>query len=226
MRIACIGSHPDDVELAMGGTIFLLKKHNHKILLIDLTNGEPTPFGDIETRKRESTKAAEIMNVDRITLTQPNRYLQDTIEARKELAKVFREFKPDLLFTHYEFDVHPDHKAANSITEAARFYSKLTKSDIPGEPFFPKKILYYFPNHVQIQLLPSFCADITDYIEHKEKVLKTYESQFIKSGKMSMIEELMETNRYYGIRIGALFAEPFYSRETLNINFLSKLFNS
>jgi bacillithiol biosynthesis deacetylase BshB1 len=226
LRIICIGAHPDDVELSMGGTILKLQKSHHEILLVDLTNGEPTPFGDPETRKKESTQAADILGVSRITLQHPNRYLQDSLDVRKDLARVFRDFKPELIFTHYEFDVHPDHKAASSLTEAARFYSKLTKSDIPGEPFFPPKILYYFPNHVHIQLLPSFCVDITDYIETKEKVLKTYESQFIKSGKSDLLDEFFETNRYYGIRIGTLFAEPFYSRETININYFSKLFST
>jgi N-acetylglucosamine malate deacetylase 1 len=60
-RIICIGAHPDDVELSMGGTVQVLKKAGHEILLLDLTNGEPTPFGTVETRKKESENAKNIL---------------------------------------------------------------------------------------------------------------------------------------------------------------------
>ena len=73
----------------------------------------------------------------RRTLTQPNRYLFDTVEARIELAQVMREFRPRTLFVPYADDAHPDHIAASAIAVAARFYAKFTKTDMLGEPFFP-----------------------------------------------------------------------------------------
>ncbi|MCB1179484.1 MAG: PIG-L family deacetylase [Leptospiraceae bacterium] len=224
MKIICIGAHPDDVELAMGGTVLKLVDSGHEILLLDITNGEPTPFGSEEIRNIESKKASKLLGVERITLNLPNRYLMDTIEARKEIAGVLREFRPEIIFTHFDYDAHPDHISASSLTVASRFYSKLTKSDIKGEPFFPKKIIYYFPNHIHLNLLPSFCVDISAYIEKKEEVLKTYESQFLKPGKVQFLEENFEINRYYGIRIGKLFAEPFYLKETLDADLLISLF--
>ncbi len=223
MKIACIGAHPDDVELSMGGTVLLLKDLGHEILLIDLTNGEPTPFGSPETRKEESTKAAELLGVKRITLDGKNRYLLDDIELRKQLANLFREFQPEILFTHYEFDVHPDHIGACQITQAARFYSKLTKCDLAGNSFFPSHIIYFFPNHVHINLLPSFCIDISNYIQKKRQVLESYVSQFIKKGNGTVIEHAIEVNRYFGIRINKQYAEPFFIRESLDLNFYSRL---
>ncbi|MCX7999491.1 MAG: PIG-L family deacetylase [Leptospiraceae bacterium] len=223
MRIACVGAHPDDVELSMGGSILLFRSLGHEVLLIDLTNGEPTPFGSEEIRKKESEKAALILDVKRQTLSFQNRFLFDEVQVRKELAKIFREFQPTIIFTHYEYDIHPDHIAASKITEGARFYSKLTKSDIQGEPFFPSQIVYYFPNHTHINLMPSFCIDITQYISKKKEVLKCYESQFLKKGKGEVIEKSIAVNRYYGIRIQTEYAEPFFLRETINLNFFSNL---
>lgn len=225
MKIVCIGAHPDDVELSMGGSILLFRSLGHEVVIIDLTNGEPTPFGSEEIRKRESTEAAQILDVMRQTLPYPNRFLFDTIEIRKNLASLFREYKPDFIFTHYEFDLHPDHIASSKITESARFYSKLTKSDIVGEPFFPSNLIYYFPNHTHIQLLPSFCIDISKFILLKKKVLECYQSQFIKKGNGIVIQNCLDVNRYYGIRIQTEYAEPFYIRETLNLNLFSKLLN-
>ncbi|MDX1958515.1 MAG: PIG-L family deacetylase [Leptospiraceae bacterium] len=224
MKIVCIGAHPDDVELAMGGTVALLTNLGHEVTILDLSNGEPTPCGDVETRAMESSQAAKLLGVKRITLDNPNRFIFDTIEARKKLATVFRELRPELIFTHYEFDFHPDHVESSALTEAGRFYSKLSKSDIEGEPFFPEKILYYFPNHVYLNLHPSFLVNISEFIETKEKVMNCYHSQFIKKGNGIMIKNCIDVNRYYGIRIGADYAEPFYSKTSVDICYFSNLF--
>jgi len=50
MKIAVIGPHPDDQELAMGGTIALLAQQGHSVALVDATDGEPTPFGSVGFR--------------------------------------------------------------------------------------------------------------------------------------------------------------------------------
>ena len=97
----------------MGGTICLLLAQGHEVVLCDLTNGEPTPQGTPERRAVEAAEAARLLGVKRrITLTLPNRYLQDTIEARVPVAEVIREVRPDVLFAPYWVDAHPDHVAA------------------------------------------------------------------------------------------------------------------
>ena len=57
--IVVVGPHPDDQELGMGGTIARLARQGHAVHLIDMTNGEPTPFGSVETRAKESAAAAK-----------------------------------------------------------------------------------------------------------------------------------------------------------------------
>ena len=133
----CIGAHPDDVEIGMGATVAGMVRRGMKVVIVDLTNGEPTPHGTPEKRAAESAEAARILGAERRTLTQRNRYLFDTVEARTELAEVIREYRPRMLFVPYADDTHPDHIAASSIAVAARFYSKFTKTEMSGEPFFP-----------------------------------------------------------------------------------------
>ncbi len=224
MKILCIGSHPDDVELSMGGAILRMVRANHEVVVLDLSNGEPTPFGSVETRKKESKKASEIMGIRRFELDFPNRFIMDSIDGRKKIAAFIRTVQPEILFTHFEFDSHPDHTECCKLIEGARFYSKLSNSDIPGEPFYPRKILYYFPNHIKLDIHPSFCVDIGDFVEKKKQILECYESQFIKNGNGRVIEECILANRYFGQRIGKLSAEPFHSRETLDVIELAGLF--
>lgn len=226
INIACIGAHPDDVELSMGGTIMSMIEAGHNVFIIDLTDGEPTPCGSKEIRKLESDSTAKMLGVKRITLDLPNRYIQDTIEARKILAEVLRKVKCKYIFTHYEFDDHPDHSSACKIVEGARFYSKLTKSDIPGDPYYPSKIIYFFPNHVNLNLLPSFLVDISRHLGQKKSLLECYESQFLKKGKGKVIEDILLTNKYHGSRIQKEAAEPFYIRDGLDILEINKLFTN
>lgn len=223
-KILCIGAHPDDVELSMAGSIFRMKEVGHEVVLLDITDGEPTPFGSVEIRAKESQRSANFLGVKRYTLDLPNRFVEDTIENRKKIASVFREIKCDYIFTHYEFDSHPDHSAVSRLTEAARFYSKLTKSDIKGEPFYPHRIIYYMPNHIKLNLEPSFCVDISPYMQEKKKILECYESQFLKKGDGIVIQECIDVNHYFGIRIGVEYAEAFYMRETPGIMEIGKLF--
>jgi bacillithiol biosynthesis deacetylase BshB1 len=217
MKILCIGAHPDDVELSMAGTILTLNKIHHTVHILDLSNGEPTPFGSIEIRNEEKEKAAKILNLKRDCLDLDNRFILETIENRKKLASYFRKFQPEIIFTHYEYDSHPDHISSSNLVDSSKFYSKLTKSDIQGEPFFPKRIIYFFPNHIKLKLEPSFIVDISPYINKKKEILESYHSQFIKKGNGKIIEETIAINRYYGIQIGVEFGEPFYIRESLGI---------
>ncbi len=223
-KIICIGAHPDEVELSMGGSVLRLLDAGHEVTILDISDGEPTPHGSVEIRKEERTKAADLLGVKRITLDLKNRYIEETVENRIKLAEVFREIRSEYIFTHYDYDVHPDHIAVSKLTDSARFYSKLTKSDIKGEPFFPERVIYYFPNHIKLNLEPSFCVDISPYIERKRQVLECYESQFIKKGQGAFIRESLEANRYFGLRIHTEYAEPFFMRDTVGILEIGKLF--
>src|SRR3954470_5133927 len=93
--ILVFGPHPDDQELGMGGTVSKLVKQGHKVHLVDMTNGEPTPFGSVETRAREAAEAAKILGVGRTLVGLPNREVVHSIEARHAVAAVIRRHRPD-----------------------------------------------------------------------------------------------------------------------------------
>ncbi len=221
----CIGAHPDDVEIGMGATVAKMVREGWKIAVVDLTNGEPTPRGNPEIRARESAAAAELLGVERRTLTQPNRYLFDTVEARTELAECIRELQPRLLFVPYPTDAHPDHIAAASIATAARFYAKFTKTDMTGEPFYPAKVYRYMAVHLSLVVEPSFVVAVEERdLQAKLDVLRTYDSQFGRDSKNAGILETMERlARVWGSKIGADAGEPFYAVEPVGISSLSGL---
>src|SRR3954464_5928214 len=102
--ILIIGPHPDDQELGMGGTILKLVSQGHRVHLVDMTNGEPTPLGSPEIRARESAAAAKVLGVSRSLLGLPNREVVHSIDARHKLAAVIREHQADWLFVPYPID--------------------------------------------------------------------------------------------------------------------------
>ena len=172
-----IGPHPDDQELGMGGTIARLVSQGHRVHLIDMTNGEPTPRGSIETRAKESAAAAKVLGVERTLLGLKNREVVHDLASRHKLAALIRVHKPNVMFLPYPVDAHPDHVAVTRICEDARFDAKLSKTDIPGEPWYPKRIIYYYCTHLRMNFQPTFCIDISDQIEQKIAACHCYESQ-------------------------------------------------
>lgn len=217
-----VGPHPDDQELGMGGTIAVLKSQGHRVHLLDVTNGEPTPFGDVETRAKESAAAASTLGVERTLLGLKNREVTHNVESRHRMAAAYRTIRPDVIFLPYPTDAHPDHVAVTRIGEDARFDAKLTKCDIPGEPWYPKRIIYYFCTHLRMSFQPTFCIDISSKIDVKLKAVACYHSQF--GVNKSPVPEMVRTLcGYFGGRIGTAYAEPFFSYEVLGFGGLDQL---
>jgi bacillithiol biosynthesis deacetylase BshB1 len=220
--ILVVGPHPDDQELGMGGSIALLVSQGHAVHLVDMTDGEPTPLGTPQTRAKEAAEAARILGVGRTLLGLPNRQVVHSVEARYRLAAVIRVHRPDWIFLPFPIDAHPDHVAVTRIGEDARFDAKLSKSDIPGDPWYPKRIIYYYCTHLRMNFQPNFCLDISRHIETKMAAVLAYPSQFVANN--SPVPQMVRTMAsFYGGRIGVEYAEPFFTYEMLGFAGLDQL---
>jgi N-acetylglucosamine malate deacetylase 1 len=222
-----IAPHPDDAELGMAGTILLLREEGAKVGVLDLTDGEPTPHGSPAIRQRETEAATAVLGLDwRGNLGLPNRSLTADLAARARLAGILRQLRPRVVFAPYWEDAHPDHIAGSALTDAARFWAKLTKTDLPGEPHYPGRLLYYFSVHLRIHPRPSFVIDITSHIDKKMQALACYRSQFIEGRPTTaptLLDDLRDRARYWGWAIGAGYGEPFLSREEIGLRSLRDL---
>jgi LmbE family N-acetylglucosaminyl deacetylase len=130
------------------------------------------------------------------------------------------------LLAPYWVDAHPDHVAATELIEAARFWSKLTKTRMPGAPHYPSRILYYYCVHLRLAQQPSFVLDISDHWPRKQAAISCYHSQFVagRSGQSPTLLEQFETDAaYWGKQIGTRYGEPLISREPLGLSALSSL---
>lgn len=223
LDVIAVGAHPDDVEIGCGGTLAALVQKGYRVGVVDLTDGEPTPLCDnVEIRLAEAAEASAIMGIHkRITLNLPNRRLFDTFEARIALAREFRRYRPSLVLGLGAKTslASPDHWQAVQITDAAVFYSRLSKWDQYFDDRPTHRIsrqLYYFlsfePNTGGID--NPIVMDISDHLEVKLAAIRAYKTQFPPE-KEHLFQRVEALAISYGQAAGFTAGEVFSSTRTL-----------
>ena len=226
LNLLVVAPHPDDAEISVGGTILRCKAEGMSVGVVELTDGEPTPHGTPERRRQETAAATAVLGLDwRHCLGLPNRSLENDLTSRRALAEVFRLTRPEVILAPYWEDAHPDHVAASALSDAARFWAKLSRSDLAGEPYHPPRIYYYWSIHLRIHPKPAFVLDVTNHIEVKLKSVECYGSQLEgrPTDPPTLLDNIRDRARYWGWTIGAAYAEPFASREEIGITSLNAL---
>jgi bacillithiol biosynthesis deacetylase BshB1 len=231
LDVLVVAPHPDDAEISVGGTIVRCLDEGMRVGIVELTDGEPTPNGTREIRAQETEAASTALGVSwRENLGLPNRQLQHTLETRQALANLFRKTRPGIILAPYWEDAHPDHVVASELVDAARFWSKLTRTDEPGqvplegEPFWPPRLFYFWSIHLRIHPKASFVLDISNQIDRKMEAVRCFESQVIEGRSTehpTILDDIRDRARYWGWTIGTAFAEPFACREEVGIDSLS-----
>jgi LmbE family N-acetylglucosaminyl deacetylase len=215
LDVIAVGAHPDDIEIACGGTLAKLAQQGYRVGIIDLTDGEPTPISPgPEVRLAEARQAAATLGVARrVTLDLPNRRLFDTFEARVALAKEFRKYRPRLVIGLGASTpmASPDHYQAKLITEAGVFYSKLTKWDaqFDGLPVHVvPAFLYCFLAFRTLQPAAenAIVFDISDVLEKKLAAIACYKTQFPPE-KAQFLERFRAYAEQQGMAAGFLAGE-------------------
>lgn len=231
--VLAFGPHPDDVELAMGGTLLKLAAFGYRTGIVDLTSGEMGTRGTPAERRRESEEAARLLGVTvRRNLDLGDGRLSPSDDAKRAVARVLRELRPSLAFTNYPENNHPDHSAAGPLVAEAAYLAGLVKLDVDGGPHRPNRVLYYLVPH---KVPPSFVVDVTEFHDRKMKAVRAYRSQLFDSGRdapetyisqpgfLSRIEAI---DRYHGALIDVDFGEAFYVREALRVDDPVKFFGT
>ena len=217
LDVIAVGAHPDDVEIACGGTLAALAEQGYRVGIIDLTDGEPTPHSPgPEVRIAEAVEAAKVLGVHvRKILPFNNRRLMDGFDERVALALEFRKYKPKIVigFGSKTPMASPDHYQAMQITDAAVFYSRLTKwEDVfqGTEPHVIDRQLYFRLNFEPVPasgIENSITMDITDTLEQKLEAIRCYKTQFPPSKAYIF-------DRVRGLAIAAGAAANCYAGET------------
>jgi bacillithiol biosynthesis deacetylase BshB1 len=222
LDVIAVGAHPDDVEIACGGTLAKLVRQGYRVGIVDLTDGEPTPHSPgPEARAAEAEAARRTLGAHvRLQLGMTNRRLFDSFEARVALAKVFRRYRPKLVFGFGEKTplASPDHFQAMQITDAGVFYSRLTKWDqhFDGLPVHTiSAYLYYTLAFTSFGIPPGagqIVVDVSDTLQAKLEAIRCYETQFGAKPEKQIEERVkafaVQLGTAAGFPAGEMFSSP------------------
>ena len=220
LDVIAVGAHPDDIEIACGGTLAALVDAGYRVGIIDLTDGEPTPLSPgPDVRLAEAKAAGEALGIHlRTLLHRPNRRLFDSFEARVKLAVEFRKHRPRLVIGLGDKTpmASPDHWQAMLITDAAVFYSRLTKWDEQFDHLPPHVIAkqLYCMLGAPLSGAPvtggQVIVDISGTLARKLAAIRCYKTQFPPE-KEHLFDRIDAADRYLGRSAGVVAAELLIS---------------
>ncbi len=195
-RALCIHAHPDDQEFSVAGTLAKWAKAGCEIISVVITSGDsgsndPSKGAEYKTelaklREGEQTAANNIIGVkETIFMRHPDGELEPTIALRKELTRIIRQHKPDVVITGNpeawfygnEYINHPDHRAAAQAACEAVFPSagsRLIFADLLSEGFEPHEVKRLYVHGTE---KPDTWIDISETMDIKIKSLQQHASQ-------------------------------------------------
>jgi N-acetylglucosamine malate deacetylase 1 len=240
--LLAIGAHPDDVELGCAGTMLVAKQSGKRTAILDLSRGELSTRGTLETRERETRAATAILGLDaRFNLGMPDGNIPVTQESTVALIKYIRLLRPTIMLIPSSIERHPDHEDASRLARRAAYYSGLVKIETVADtgeqqkPHRPLMVLEYMQTHV---FEPKLIVDVSAVFEERMRAVGAYATQFgrsqtgeeipskepqtflTQSGYFEWIEARART---YGMMIGVTYGEPFWSKEPVGVRDLFSL---
>lgn len=197
LRIICFGAHPDDAEYKSGGTAAKWAKLGHKVKLVSVTNGDIGHWqmagGELAKRRtEESAKVAKELGVTSQVLDIHDGELLPTLENRKTITRLIREWKADIVIAHRPWDYHPDHRYVGVLVQDAAFMV-MVPFFCPDTPHLTKNPVFLYSSD-RFQKPYPFKADIAvsidDVFEKKVDAMMHLVSQNFEGGALGNAEKV------------------------------------
>jgi N-acetylglucosamine malate deacetylase 1 len=220
--ILAVSAHPDDVEVAAGGTLLHQIALGKTVALLDLTQSELSTRGNVIQRALEARDAARILGItERAQLGLPDGFFTAERAVLLKIVAQIRKYQPEIILANSTDDRHPDHRRAAEIVVQAAFLAGLIKAETRDEndqiqPVWRPKAIYHYVQDRTCK--PDFVVDITPYIDRKFDAIRAYKSQFFDPDCTdpetpiscpSFFEALRGRNAMLGRQIGVRYAEAF-----------------
>lgn len=186
-RVMAIGAHPDDCEIKCSGIASKWVAAGNAVCYCSVTNGQSghhklPPEEAAAVRKEEAFKSAAAIGVESLVLGEPDGYLLPSLEARANVIKAMRTFKPDLILTHRPNDYHPDHRYTSQLVQDAAYTVQVPNIVPEVEPLKHNPVIAYFSDNFQKP--HPFAADVIVAVDDAKEqildVLMEHKSQFFE----------------------------------------------
>jgi LmbE family N-acetylglucosaminyl deacetylase len=189
LRIIAFGAHPDDCELREGGCAAKWAALGHHVKFVSVTNGDIGHWnmagGPLAKRRAaEVVETSKLLGIDHEVLDIHDGELMVTMENRRTICRVIREYKADIVISHRPNDYHPDHRYVGVLVMDAA-YMVTVPFFCPDVPYLTKNPVFLFSED-NFQRPNPFTADIAvaidDVIEKKLAAVEALHSQFFEGG--------------------------------------------
>ena len=222
-RAMLIYAHPDDIEFSAGGTAALWARYDCEVYYVVITDGNVGSHEEgmtsdqlIEIRRSEQRAAARVAGAKEcIFLGYHDGLLQPTLELRKQLVRLIRRHKPNVVvcgdpstyFPGASRINHPDHRAAATAALDATFPAAempLLYPELEAEGLAAHKVNYVYVSNPSSEA--NYYIDTSETMDLKILALREHRSQL---GDWDPEEPIKQWNRETGKNVGFSYAERF-----------------
>ena len=165
-KVLVVGAHPDDIEIACGGTVAKMRDAGYEIHGLVMTNGERG--GNAGVRPDEAWRGGKYLGLDdvRVINLPDTRLHEHKLAVLAAIEETIQAFKPSMVLTHSFHDLHQDHCTVHEATlRAARNLNM---------------ILCYESPSVTQDFKPTLFVDIGEYVDVKVESIKDHADQRLK----------------------------------------------
>ena len=197
LRIIVFGAHPDDAEYKAGGTAAKWAKLGHHVKLVSVTNGDIGHWkmagGPLALRRKAEVKAAaKILGVTSEVLDIHDGELLPTLENRKTITRLIREWNADIVIAHRPWDYHPDHRYVGVLVQDAAFMVTVPFfcPDVP--PLKKNPVFLYSSDGFQkpYPFVPDVAVSVDDVFDTKLAAIHELPSQAYEGGANGSEEQV------------------------------------
>lgn len=219
MRVLAIGCHPDDLEIACGGTLRKYVEQGAEVYMCHVANGNmghveiaPEPLAALRTVEAERAGAVlgvrEVINLD-IGDMCIDSHNQQAIDA---VAEVVRKSRPDVILTHNEEDYMQDHTETSRLATNGSFCAGLNYRPRQYDRFSSFIPVFFMDTLAGVNFQPTHYVDITGQIDTKIRALECHESQLkwmYEHDHIDFADMVRTCSKYRGYQCSVPYAEGF-----------------
>ncbi len=189
LRIVVFGAHPDDAEFKAGGIAAKWARGGHAVKLVSVTNGDIGHWnmagGPLAQRRAaESAAAAKRLGVTSQVLDIHDGELVPSLENRRLITRIIREWKADIVIAHRPWDYHPDHRYVGVLVQDAAFMVTVPYI-CPDVPSLKKNPVFLYSSdsfQKPYPFQPDIVVALDDIFDRKLEALHELESQVYEGG--------------------------------------------
>jgi LmbE family N-acetylglucosaminyl deacetylase len=197
LRIICFGAHPDDAEYKSGGTAAMWAELGHQVKLVSVTNGDIGHWqmsgGALAKRRTaESAEVAKRLGVASEVLDIHDGELLPTLEHRRTITRLIREWKADVVIAHRPWDYHPDHRYVGVLVQDAAFMVSVPFFCPDVAPLKKNPVFLYSSDRFKkpYPFVADIAIDVGPVFEKKVDALLALESQTFEGGALGNAEKM------------------------------------